>query len=340
MSVHGTKNRKEQRGMNAIVVSIPRESSTSELAPVMYERPDLNPAAVYLANLTSNASRRTMESGLRKIADIMTGGRCDIYSMPWHLLRSTHTGAIRARLIETGASPSTVNRELSALRGVLNAARRIGLMTAEDCLNACDVKPVRSETLPRGRALNAGEIRALFESCADGSPGGTLDAALLAVLYGAGLRRSEAVALNVEDLDIETGELRILAAKGRKDRIAYVTNGALLALKAWLSVRGMEPGPLFCPVNKGGAVDVKHMTSQAIYNRLSRRAKKAGVEAFSPHDLRRTFVGDLLDTGADISIVQRLAGHSNVSTTQRYDRRPERAKQRAAELLHVPYVAA
>jgi len=104
-------------------------------------------------------------------------------------------------------------------------------------------------------------------------------------------------------------------------------------------VRGSDEGPLFCPVSQTGHITYRQMIGHAFHKKIcAKRARQAGVKPFTPHDLRRTFIGDLLDAGADISIVQRLAGHANVTTTTRYDRRPEAAKRRAAELLHLPYV--
>jgi integrase len=119
-----------------------------------------------------------------------------------------------------------------------------------------------------------------------------------------------------------------------KQRTVPVGNAAL-ALADWLAIRGEETGPLFWGLgnrNRRG-----RLTDQAIYNMLRKRAGLAGVSRLSPHDFRRTFVGDLLDAGADIVTVQKMAGHADPATTSRYDRRGKRAQHKAASLLHVPY---
>ncbi len=198
--------------------------------------------------------------------------------------------------------------------------------------------PVRGTTLPSGCALTIGELRALFEICVqDRKPHGARDAAMIAVLYGAGLRRSEVVALNLSDYDAASGEIKVRRGKGRKARKCYAPAGCVMALERWLKVRGDAAGALFCPIAKGNRMFIRHLTDQAVLFVLTKRAKEAGVLQFSPHDLRRTFIGDLLDAGADISTVQQLAGHANVQTTARYDRRGEQTRKRAVELLHVPY---
>jgi integrase len=95
--------------------------------------------------------------------------------------------------------------------------------------------------------------------------------------------------------------------------------------------------PLFAPVLKSGKINRKRMNPPSIYDMLKKRARQAGVPDFSPHDLRRTFVGDMLDRGVDIATVANIAGHASVDTTRRYDRRPDETKKQAATKLHFPY---
>jgi len=257
-------------------------------------------------------------------------------SLDWSALRYQHTTALRTLLADLYA-PATANKMLAALRGVLQEAWRLGKMTAEEFRRAADVPAVRGSTLPRGRAISKRELTDLFSACTkDRTLAGRRDAAILAVLYNCGLRRSELVDLDVADYDIAEAAIIVRSGKGKKARMSYTTGVSQKALEGWLAGRGLSAGPLCTPVNKSGKVALRRMSDQAIRKLLVKRAAEAGVSHFSPHDLRRTMIGDLLDAGADISTVQRLAGHSNVTTTARYDRRGESAKRKAANLLDVP----
>ncbi|HEY9646972.1 MAG TPA: site-specific integrase [Chroococcidiopsis sp.] len=288
-----------------------------------------NPAVVYLARLSSK-SRRTQQGSLDAIAEIFGGQSC--LEFAWSALRYQHTAAMRSSLAERYA-PATANRMLSALRGVLKEAWRLGLIDAEDYHRAADVANIKSQTLPAGRALSKAEIQSLWAQCAaDQSAAGIRDAALL-VLLRVGLRRSEIVQLDVSQFEVSTGQIKVLEGKGRKDRTVYVPGWAIAHITKWLELRNAEPGPLLMPVDRWGKIWRRRLTDQAVLVILQKRGKQAGLSHFTPHDWRRTYAGDLLDRGVDIVTVQRLLGHANPATTAKYDRRGEESKRAATQLL-------
>lgn len=276
-----------------------------------------------------------MREALNTIAMMLHSG-ADAMTINWAAVRFQHVAAVRSALIER-YSAATANKMLSALRGVLKAAWRLGQMTSDDYAHAVDIDSVIGSTLPRGRALTSGEISGLMAACQnDPTPAGARDGAIIALMRAGGLRRSEVCDLTLADYNADAGTL-IIHGKRNKERELPLSNGSADALADWLMVRGNEPGPIFTPINKGGKVIMRPMYSEAVFTLLAKRAAQAGIKGLSPHDFRRTFVSDLLDAGADISTVQKLAGHANVTTTARYDRRGEAAKRKAVDLLHVPY---
>ena len=294
------------------------------------------PASVYLSSLTAG-SRRTMGKALNAIARLLTDDQCDALTLNWAALRYQHTAAIRAVLMEKYA-PATANRMLCALRRVLKEARRLGLMSADDYAAAVDLPSVRGESPSRGRALKNSEIAALLKVCRDDpSLLGVRDAALLAILSGTGLRRSEVVALDVADFDPATGSLQVRHGKGKKSRTVYLPDGASRLVFSWLELRGSTPGALINPIRRGDHIEMRQMTDQAVMVILQKRGLQAKVANFSPHDFRRTFISNLLEAGADVLTVSRLAGHADPATTSKYDKREEVAKRKAVQLLQIPF---
>lgn len=257
---------------------------------VVAPRDDQHPVAVYLGRLAPG-SRRAMAHALGVVASILSDNRLDVLSIAWGAIRYQHSQTVRAQLAER-YTPAMANKVLAALRGVLREAWRLGQMSAEDYHRAADLPSIRGTTLPRGRALRTGEIRALFEACArDRSSAGARDAAMLALGYGAGLRRAELVALDIDDYDPESGALVVRSGKGRKARTAYVTNGSADALAAWLALRGTDDGPLFVGINKGGRLLTGRLSDQGVL-RHGHQACPAGrhqvvLAARSPPDVHQ-----------------------------------------------------
>jgi integrase/recombinase XerD len=211
---------------------------------------------------------------------------------------------------------SSAARAVVAARGLHRFAAREGLVGSDTA--AAVRPPAPARRLPK--ALPVDQVLALLGAAGDDStPRGVRDRALLEVLYGTGARISEAVALDVDDVDLTDGVV-LLRGKGGKQRLVPLGGYGREAVSSYL-VRGR---PALAAAGRGGpALFLNHrggrLSRQSAWATLRAAAERAGVKtAVSPHTLRHSFATHLLDGGADVRVVQELLGHASVTTTQIY----------------------
>lgn len=294
----------------------------------------------------AHGSEKTAKLRLERLARVVmaTDGRItrpeQVWSSDWSQLPAEAYEAIDRGIGAAWDSPSTRNAMRDSVRAVIRESRNSGLLTydqAHPMLHA-----LRPEKLPRDTEKQArGHIseskkKQIFEDLANEQ---TLtarrDAALIALMLGAGLRRDETTIVDLGDLD-EHHETLVVYGKGGAVRDVPLAPGVRRALRAWLQERGDEPGPLMTPVTKT-------KPRQAVLDRrlspstVAQVVMKRFSDGTMPHDLRRTFTGDLLDSGADLSVVSQILGHVSPATTAGYDRRGHKARRAAVEKLDVPF---
>jgi integrase/recombinase XerD len=212
------------------------------------------------------------------------------------------------------ASTATIHRKSACLRSFYRHVRREGLRESDP--TATLSPPRRSRKLPH--VLTRGEIDRLLAQPRGAEPAALRDRALLELMYACGLRASEAIGLELTDVDLEERVLRA-RGKGSKERVVPIGQAAVRALRTYLErgrpglVKGASESRLF--VNfRGGA-----LTRQGLYKIVRRHAATAGLaDRMSPHTLRHTFATHLLAGGCDLRSVQEMLGHADVSTTQLY----------------------
>jgi integrase/recombinase XerD len=217
-------------------------------------------------------------------------------------------------LARGGSSPATIHRKSACLRSFYRHLRRDGLLDSDP--TATLSTPRRSRKLPQ--VLTRAEIEKLLDQPRGTEPAALRDRALLELMYACGLRASEAIGLELMDVDAQEGVLRA-RGKGSKERVVPIGQAALKALRIYLErgrpalVRGTPEAHLF--VNfRGGS-----LTRQGLYKIVRRHAITAGLaDRMSPHTLRHTFATHLLAGGCDLRSVQEMLGHADVSTTQLY----------------------
>jgi len=212
------------------------------------------------------------------------------------------------------ASPATIHRKSACMRSFYRHLRREGLRDSDP--TATLSAPRRSRKLPQ--VLTRGEVEKLLSQPRGTDPQALRDRALLELMYASGLRASEAITLELGDVDFEERVLRT-RGKGSKERIVPIGQAALRALEIYLErgrpdlVKTNAEAHLF--VNFRGG----QLTRQGLYKIVRRHAETAGLaDRMSPHTLRHTFATHLLSGGCDLRSVQEMLGHADVSTTQLY----------------------
>lgn len=287
---------------------------------------------IYLLSLQSKQSRVTMASMLN-IISFKLGNTKSHQTMDWSSLHYEQILMLLSQLSDEGKSPATINVYLSALKGVAKEAWRKKLIDVECYQHIKEIKRIKGTRSIKGRALDLAELNTLIDYCmAQDGVIAMRDAAVVALVYGAGLRRHEAAGLQLSDLNVNEGTIKVLG-KGNKERINALHDRNLDIIHTWLDERGLAPGPLFLRARKGNRLVNEPISGQTIYDIVIRRYKEAGLKRLTPHDLRRTFATKLLENGEDVFLVQDLMGHSSVETTKNYDRRADSAKKKAAKAL-------
>jgi integrase len=174
-----------------------------------------------------------------------------------------------------------------------------------------------------GRHVEADELELLFKYLGTlETASGARDRATFALLRGTGIRRAEAASLDLAAYAPFRSQLTVEHGKGRKERVVILPEWVISEVDEWLDWRGHDSGPLLCAVDKHDNLYPRHrLHPDTLWERFVAHVEAAGVEHFTPHDLRRTFAGDLLEAGHDLVKVQWAMGHSDPSQTARYDRR-------------------
>jgi site-specific recombinase XerD len=302
-----------------------------------------HPVTLYLLTLSQN-SRRTQLSALEQVVKVFTNGENSVWEMDWQNMQYKHMVQLRTLLHEREELAfTTVNRYLSAVRAVMKECWRLELVDRETYERIRDVENISGERLPSGRLLTPDEIKKLLQACdldwQKRKVSGVRDAAIITMLYLTGMRRSEIIALQLTDYDVSTGEITIREGKGNKDRNVFIRGDkARKRIADWLNARSyIKASSLFLTVNPYGDLTNSPITAgQTIYDLLHRRAEQAGIEEFSPHNLRHTSISEMWDAGIDGVTIKDTAGHKDIETAARYDRRGDQRKIDAAEKRDLP----
>jgi len=233
----------------------------------------------------------------------------------WEYFNNQRLREYMVFLYEKDLSRATIARRISALRSFVKFLCREGVLAANPLTNISSPKKVKK--LPR--FLYPSEINALLEKPDPSQPLGQRDQMILELLYATGIRVSELVGINLEDIDIQQSCIKI-RGKGEKERIVLLGESAKKAIASYLA--DVRPG-LAKKNPRENALVLNHqgqrLTARSVRNILNKYVEQIALKyKISPHVIRHTFATHLLNGGADLRSVQKLLGHERLSTTQIY----------------------
>ena len=222
----------------------------------------------------------------------------------------------RAHLVDIGLSAATINQAMSAIRKLATEAADNGLMEGATAEAIGRVHGVKSAGRRTGNWLTRDDAQALLLRPDVATMKGIRDRAILAVMLGGGLRRSEVAALTFGHVQMRDARWAIVDLVGKRGRVRTIPipSWAKVAIDQWAAAADLTEGRIFRSVNRGGRLDGDGMTPQAIYNVV---AEYAGDDA-AAHDLRRTFAKLAHKGGAPLEQIQLTLGHASIQTTERY----------------------
>jgi len=226
----------------------------------------------------------------------------------------------RVALEARGLGTVSINVRITAVRKLAVEAADNGLLAPELANGIARVKGVASKGIRLGNWLSVQQAQKLLNAPDATTLKGLRDRAILAVLLGCGLRRSEVAALTMNHVQQRDGRWCIVDLVGKHGRVRTVPmpTWVKVAIEAWTSEANVADGHVFRPVNRGGQVQAAALSEKVVWQLLQGYANAAGVPGIAPHDLRRTCAKLCRSAGGELEQIQLLLGHASVQTTERY----------------------
>ena len=276
--------------------------------------PDLEHAkAALLTSLTSVSGQRTYDHAITEF-------------VAWYCseprLAFNRTVVLRYRIHREHQryAPATINLRLAAVRRVAYEAADAGLLSPELAAGIRRVKGVRRLGVRLGNCLTPEQGRRLLAHDPPAAARDTRDQAMVAMLIGCGLRRSELLGLRLESVQQREDHWVIadLIGKGGHVRTVPVPAWVKATLDVWTTAAGITHGPVFRAINRAGRVWGEGMSPKVLWDVVRAAARRAGIEKLAPHDLRRTCARLCHLAGGELDQIQFLLGHVSIQTTERY----------------------